>query len=411
MPLASPSSEGGVKRRPKDRKAQIAQASADAFSAQGFHAVSMEDIASRVGVSPAALYRHSHGKYDLFREAVLALGQLLVDATAFAEDVGPTADPAETLAQVVDALVSVTTANRTAGGLYRWEARNLRDTDSAALQEQIHLVNRRIQRPLGTLRPRLRTGQRWILSSAALSVIGSITDHSAALAVEEVNACMAQVAHTILATDLPAHRSSPAQLPRVTESAGTYEFVLNESMRMFHQRGYRAAGIEDIAAAVGMQPSGIYRYFRSKTDILVAACWRAADRLSGDLADITSQTTDSETALGGLVAAHVARFVGNPAGAHLLYTEGRSLPEAEYQLVDCIQQSTVEAWACLVNRSRPEVSIPRARYAVHAAFGLPVSIGPSDDGTVAAVAPASLRRLMEVILLGRPAKPAVSPRD
>ena len=114
MPLASPSSEGGVKRRPKDRKAQIAQASADAFSAQGFHAVSMEDIASRVGVSPAALYRHSHGKYDLFRDAVLTLGQLLVDATAFADDFGPTADPADTLAQVIDALISVTAANRTA---------------------------------------------------------------------------------------------------------------------------------------------------------------------------------------------------------------------------------------------------------------------------------------------------------
>ena len=237
-------------------------------------------------------------------------------------------------------------------------------------------------------------------------MIGSIADHSAALAVDEVKTYMAQVVHTILAAELPAHRSSPGQLPRVTEWAGTYEFVLNESMRMFHQRGYRVTGIEDIAAAVGMQPSGIYRYFRSKADILVAACWRAADRLSGDLAEITSQTTDSERALAGLVAAHVSRFFGNPAGAYLLYTEGRNLPAAEYQLVDCIQQSTVEAWACLVNRSRPETSIPRARYAVYAAFGLPVSIGQWDDSIVGAVPPASLRRLMEVTLLGRPAKPA-----
>ena len=72
-------------RRPPDRKAQIARASAEAFSALGYHGVTMEDIASRVGVSATALYRHYSGKYELFRGAVLSLGQQLVDATDFAE--------------------------------------------------------------------------------------------------------------------------------------------------------------------------------------------------------------------------------------------------------------------------------------------------------------------------------------
>ena len=46
-----------VRRRPKDRKAQIARASAEAFSALGYHGVSMDAIAARVGISAAALYR------------------------------------------------------------------------------------------------------------------------------------------------------------------------------------------------------------------------------------------------------------------------------------------------------------------------------------------------------------------
>ena len=46
-----------IRRRPKDRKAQIARAAAEAFSEQGYHGVSMEAIAARVGVSAAALYR------------------------------------------------------------------------------------------------------------------------------------------------------------------------------------------------------------------------------------------------------------------------------------------------------------------------------------------------------------------
>ena len=47
-----------VRRRPKDRKAQIARASAESFSALGYHAVSMEAIAAKVGISAPALYRH-----------------------------------------------------------------------------------------------------------------------------------------------------------------------------------------------------------------------------------------------------------------------------------------------------------------------------------------------------------------
>ena len=91
------------RRRPKDRKAQIASVAAEAFSEQGYHAVSMDDIAHRVGVSAAALYRHSPSKYDLFRTAVLALSQQLVDATALPGEPAATEDEA---AQTYDRLIS-----------------------------------------------------------------------------------------------------------------------------------------------------------------------------------------------------------------------------------------------------------------------------------------------------------------
>lgn len=57
-----------VRKRPRDRRAQIAAASAEAFGALGYHGVSMEDIASRLDISSTALYRHYPSKYALFRE-------------------------------------------------------------------------------------------------------------------------------------------------------------------------------------------------------------------------------------------------------------------------------------------------------------------------------------------------------
>ena len=180
MPTSRTASTDGVRRRPKDRKAQIARVAAEAFSARGYHAVGMDDIAAVLDISATALYRHYANKYDMFRAAVLTLGQQLVDATNFCDEPSPNPDEEDTArlqARIVDAIVDVALANRDSAGLYRWEGRYLEGDDQAALMAQIRLVNRRIQIPLRRRRPALTSSERWTLSSAAMSVMGSIADH------------------------------------------------------------------------------------------------------------------------------------------------------------------------------------------------------------------------------------------
>lgn len=403
MPSAADDDGSGVRRRPKNRKALIAQASADAFSAQGYHAVSMGDIASRVGVSPAALYRHSHSKYDLFRDAVLALGQVLVDATAFADESDDNAEAQATLTALITALVDATITQRTAGGLYRWEGRYLRDADQATLTEQLRLVNRRLQRPLVALRPELESHQRWTLSSAALSVIGSIADHFAPLAAADIRDCLSGMVSDVLAAELPPLRQeeSTDSAPRITFEAGAYEFVLHESIRMFHELGFRDTGMEDIAAAVGMQPSGIYRHFPGKADILAAALRRAADGRSRDL-HLTARAASPGQALDSLMDAYIDRFHNNPMLAYIYYTERNNVPESESRVIDRIEQSTVDAWARLVTETRPELGLGKARYGVYAAFVLIADLGRLTGSADNAQSRAMVRRLMETILRGRP---------
>jgi AcrR family transcriptional regulator len=395
-----------IRRRPKDRKAQIARASADAFSAQGYHAVSMQDIASRVGISSSALYRHSPSKYDLFRDAVLSLSGQLVDATAFADDFA--ADAASTvLTDLIASLVATTMDNRLAGGLYRWEGRYLQAADHDALKRDLDLVNRRLQRPLAAGRPNLTTPQLSTLSAAALSVIGSITDHSTALASSEVRNFMSQMAADILAADLPANRGTRAATrsrPVLTSAGGTYEFVLQESMHLFYERGFRDTSMEEIAAAVDMQPSGLYRYFPGKADMLVAAYRRAADRTSGDVAKIIARHPDPEDALAALITAHVTRSFNYPEIAYVYYTERYHVPEHELVMLDAIQQSTVDACVDLLTAARPEMTSACARYAVHAGYAVIVDLGRLVRHNDSSHARSTARRLTEVALLGRPAQ-------
>jgi AcrR family transcriptional regulator len=410
MARTRPTSGDGVRRRPKDRKAQIARASAEAFSALGYYGVSMETIAARVGISAAALYRHYSSKYELFRDAVLNLGQQLVDSTEIAEAV--TGDPELTLRRLVSALIDTAMANRESGGLYRWEGRYLRGDDQATLNAQMRTVHHRIQEPLAAIRPELTSRQRWTLSTAALSVIGSIVDHRAKLPAIQVRALLAELADAVLAAE-PPHVDDAVVEPTPSTSAvveiSKYEALLNESMRLFNLQGYRDTSMEDIATAVGMPASGIYKYFSGKSDILAAAFRRAADRLSAELSGITSTVPDREDALTAVIDAYVARSFEQPELDYVYYTERLNMTPGDQKILRNLQRATVESWVELVVSVRPEWTPGQARFAVHAAMSLVIDLGRLMRYRNSAQTRATVGRLLDLTLLGRYRLPETLP--
>lgn len=388
-----------IRRRPKDRKAQIARASAEAFSAQGYHAVSMETIAARVGVSAPALYRHYSGKYDLFRDAVLTLSQLLVDCT----DLQPDEDPAAMLDRLVAALIEVTLDNRDSGGLYRWQARYLRAEDQLTLTGHLKLVNRRIQKPLIAIRPSLISSQRWMLSAGVLSAIGSIVDHRARLPADEIRVLLGEAAAAILAVELPQPGEAfdrPASWRIFAEDAGVYEALLHASMMLFKDHGYTETSMAQIASAAGIPVSGIYRYFSGKCEILATGLRRAADRVSGRLSPLVGALTEPRQALMLLIDAYVATSFANPELAAVYYTERVYLTPADQLLLHNVQLSTIDSWVRLLTTARPSLTPMQARFLVHAAMALVIDLnrmgGSADSGYVQAC----VRKLMEVTLFG-----------
>jgi AcrR family transcriptional regulator len=403
MARTRPTSGDAVRRRPKDRKAQIARASAESFSTLGFYGVSMEAIASRVGISAAALYRHYSSKYELFRDAVLSLGQQLVDCTAFADDAG-SADPHLTLRRLIAGLTDTAMVNRESGGLYRWEGRYLRGDDQATLIAQMRSVHHRIQQPLSVIRPELTSRERWTLSTAVLSVIGSIVDHRAKLPAIQVRALLADLAEAVLSADLPDGEDVVTEQDFPAAASGEpskYEALLTESMRLFNVKGYRDTSMEDIAAAVGMPASGIYRYFSGKSDILAAAFRRAADRLSAELSAITNTVADKQDALTAVIDAYVARSFAAPELDYVYYSERLNMSAPDQKILRNMQRSTVESWMELVVSVRPEWTPGQARFAVHAAMSLVIDLGRLMRYENSAYNRATVVRLLDLTLLGR----------
>ncbi|KWX67334.1 TetR/AcrR family transcriptional regulator [Mycobacterium sp. NAZ190054] len=398
--MANTAGEDGVRRRPKDRKAQIARASAEAFSALGYHGVSMEMIASRVGISAAALYRHYAGKYELFRDAVLNLGQQLVDATAGIDG----DDPQVVLDRLVSALTDTSLANRSSGGLYRWENRYLRGADQAVLLEQMRTVHERIHRPLAVLRPELTARQRSTLSTAVLSLVGSIVDHRAKLPAAQVHLLLAQLSRAVLTAELSGDppRHPPGATPaRPAVEVSKYEALLTESMRLFDRNGYRDTTMEEIASAVGIPTSGIYKYFSGKSDILAAIFRRAADRVSAEIASVVATVPDPEEALTAVIDSYVERTFDQPELECVYYSERLNMSAADQRIVRDLQRSAVESWVELVVAVRPEWSRAEARFAVHAAMALVVDLGRLVRYADSEEARDTVEGLVDVTLLGR----------
>jgi AcrR family transcriptional regulator len=69
-----------------ERRTQLLEVATDVFSARGFHATSMEDIAVAAGVTKPVLYQHFPSKRALYRELLDDVDEQLVtrlvDATA-----------------------------------------------------------------------------------------------------------------------------------------------------------------------------------------------------------------------------------------------------------------------------------------------------------------------------------------
>ncbi|MFI5780471.1 TetR/AcrR family transcriptional regulator [Nocardia sp. NPDC051570] len=399
-PSATDPPERVIRRRPKNRRAQIAATSAAAFGSLGYHGVSMEDIASRLGISSAALYRHYPSKYALFREELLRLGTATVAAVTLPEQAAEL-PPEHRLGRVIDSVIADTIANRPTVALVRWERRYLDDTDRTTLDDQFTGAVAVVRDLIGELRPELSRRERGVRAVALFSVVSSIGDHHATLPVKPLTAVLNSAAWSLVRADLPAAEAF-SRHPRAVEIPQSFkhELLLRKAVELFHQRGYPNVSVEDIAMAADLSAaSAVYRYYRSKSDLLAAAFRRAADRVSGAIGPATAASSDPAEALSKLIDLYVAGSFAERELTFVYYAEFGHVPAEERAVLRNIQRLIVAEWVKLLVRVRPELSEAQARILVQAAFSLVVDLGRAFDNE--SICPQDkVIQLLEVTLFG-----------
>ena len=355
-------------RRSCERRSQLASVAAELFSAHGYHAVGINDIASAAGLTGPAVYRHFPDKRSILAHVLLsALDGLERIAEQALEQVPADSSGVEAL---LERLATVAVERRDIAALWRWEGRHLAAEEQQEVARRSGAVMSAWTGALRRLRPELPERDAELLCWAALSVFGSVAVHRTSIAKRSFTALLVRIAARVLHLDLPrAGSPHPPPAPLIA-TRNRREQLLDEATELFHERGFAAVSVEDIGAATGIAGPSVYRHFANKRALLAAICQRATHRLElgADEALSASLPPTRREALRRLCASYVATLTGSRELAVSFSSDpGNLLEEQRAELLDR-QRDYVAKWVDLLGEVDPERDRRAARITVHAAL-------------------------------------------
>lgn len=362
-------------KRPKNRRAQIALAAAELFCERGYHGVGIDEIAQAVGITGPAVYRHFPNKYAMLVHATRELSEAVLTAT---QPAGASPVPAERLDEVLAGLARLAVERRRVGGLYQWEGRYLEPSDRAMLRTDLRTLVERITTPLGSIRPELSPEHARLIARGVLSVMASLSTHRATIGSARAQALLRDTGWRVLWAELTP--PVPPPTPSV-QGGGDFaprsrrETIMAEALRLFHAHGYHAVSMEEIATASGTKASSLYRHFPSKTELLAAVYYRAADRVAVTTAAALAAAGSAGEALRRLVDSYVDLVFGQSDLVTVYQAENTNLPRRDRHELRKAQRLHVEEWVRILDRLRPDLSTAECRIQVHSALNLITDLG------------------------------------
>ncbi|MER5951882.1 TetR/AcrR family transcriptional regulator [Streptomyces sp. NPDC001904] len=346
-------------RRPPDRKARIVSAASGLFGARGYHNVSVADVATEVGITAPALYRHFKGKPDLLIHVIDATISTIAQSVAAAPDLD--AYLRTSAAQTMD--------RRGSAVLWQREARHLPEAWRGQQRQALNGIAERIGSLIDAERPELAQEDRQLLSWSVLSVYGSISWHRTSLPRRRFEELLYRLAYA--ATHCPLgdrDRSTDESLPGdyAGLAVSRREEILVEAIRLFDERGFQSVSTDDIGEAAGATGPSIYKHFPTKTDLLVAAVLRGGEQRRAGTAQALARPGSPRQTLERLLRSYIEFALTQSHLIGLLIGELDQLPEKERKAARQAQREYVALWVRLLDEVRPGLDTAEARIIVMA---------------------------------------------
>lgn len=341
-----------LRRSGEDRRRELAEVAATHFHRLGFHRVSLAAVATDVGVTAPAVYRHFRNKNALLAGAV-ATGLDHVEAAL---------ERSGSLDGALDRLAEAALARRDVWVLLQREIRHLDDQDRVAATARFRGLVRTFAGHVRAARPDLDDGQLQIVTTAAFAVLASPSTQPVVLTLDAYRDALANAARSVCRADLPEPGSGgTARHASLTDVAlPRREQLLRTAISLFHQHGYAAVSMDDIGATVGIAGPSIYHHFATKAELLLGAYDHAS-------ALIPVPAPRTEQPAHDLLRRYAATVVGERELFGVYVTEAINLPDNSRRSVSDAVRADIERWVSVLQAERRDLTPTHAELLVHAA--------------------------------------------
>lgn len=351
------------------RKLQLAQAAARLFTDRGYHNVSMDDVASAVGLTGPALYRHFRKKHDILAQVIseqLAAVEAVAVRAAEA-DLEPDKRSAMFISELADLVL-----DREEVLLWKRERRQLSEAEQDQFRLRLNDVLRRTVQALGLGDGGQPSSEAELRAWSVLALYSSVGPARRRLDDAAAKRILQAMADGVLQCELDgAVTTSTPPVAMQRRPPGRRERILSTATRLFHAQSYHAVGIEEIAAESDTAIATFYQYFNGKAELLQAVLNRGAEGLHYVTNHRLSAASTPQEAIDiiGCTLIELALGPHQPIlailAADLIY-----LPEKVQEAIRMSEREYIDEWVSAVVAIRPEVSVPHARLIAQASIGL-----------------------------------------
>lgn len=338
----------GPGRNREQRRVDLLREAAAVFAGQGFDAATLQQVADRMGITKAALYRYVPGKEGLLGEIV---GQVLGDGRAILEQYRRADAPVvERLRGVVADHVRFFVRNLDATTVYLHEMHRLPeglrdrfDRDGLVYQQSLRDLVAEGQ-AAGAVRSDLDAGL------AAVQLLGAVTwmyrwyRPEGRLGPDEIAEQFADVALSGLTPRVPppagprsdgaivrpsrrVRGPSRGDVAGVTGAQVRRSEVLEVAASVFAARGYGGASLQEIADRLGILKGSLYHYIESKENLLLEVVQQVYDGGHEIIRRHAEAAGPVPERLRGLMVDQVIYFVNNATSSAVYLHELHRPPQ------------------------------------------------------------------------------------
>ncbi len=378
------------------RKLQLSQAAARLFSERGYHNVSMDDVASAVGLTGPALYRHFRKKHDILAQAVSEQLGAVEEVGARAADAD--LDPAQRSAQFLSELADLV-LEREEVLLWKRERRQLPDSEQEQFRLKLNQVLRLTMQALGLDDHDQPASDAELRAWSVLAVYSSVSAIRRRLDDATVKSILQSMATNILDCELNGATADSAPPIYLRRPPGRRERILAAATRLFHAQSYHAVGIEEIAAASDTAIATFYQYFNGKAELLQAVLHRGAEGLHY----VTNHRLPAARTPQEAVDVIACTLIELALGPHqpilaVLAADLIYLPEPAQEAIRTSEREYIDEWVAAIVGIRPELSVHHARLLAQASIGLVTDITQTQGMRARPGIAMELHRLVTAVL-------------